>query len=47
MDKCPRIEKGEQKLPAWKRKKEEKNKIAHVLLQKFLSFQKELCFQGA
>jgi hypothetical protein len=45
MDKCPRIEKEEQKLPTEKTKKEEKNKIAHVLLQKSLSFKKRYVFK--
>ena len=35
-------------MPTWKKEKEkEMNKIAHVFLQLFPSFKKEICFQGA
>jgi hypothetical protein len=48
MDKCPRYRKQwVLRCPPEKKKIREMNKIAHVLLQMFPSFKREICFQGA
>jgi hypothetical protein len=44
MDKCPRIEKRGAKATRLKKNERRKDKIAHVLLQKFLCFKKRGMF---
>ena len=47
MDKCPRdLKQWVLRCPP-KKEKKEMNKIAHVFLQIFLSFKREISFQGA
>jgi hypothetical protein len=46
MDKYPNYQNNGY-LDARLKKEKEMNKIAHVFLQMFLSFKREICFQGA
>ena len=46
MDKCPNYQ-NNWYLDAHLKREREMNKIAHVFLQIFPSFKREICFQGA